>query len=67
MLEAGVTLHSELAPEDPRRRLVSWSRWLAIWRRTLRPAGPCCKRRRRRRLRRGEDLATEPVEEEEID
>jgi nitrite reductase/ring-hydroxylating ferredoxin subunit len=68
MLEAGVALHSELAPEDPvgaAHVLVAVARYLAAHAPTSRAMLQTAKTARR--LRRGEDLATEPVEEEEID
>jgi hypothetical protein len=68
MLEAGVALHSELAPEDPvaaARVLVAVARYLAAHSPTSRAMLQTAKTARR--LRRGEDLTTEPVEEEEID
>jgi hypothetical protein len=68
MLEAGVALHSELAPEDPAaatRVLVAVARYLAAHAPTSRAMLQTAKTARR--LRRGDDLATEPAEEEEID
>jgi nitrite reductase/ring-hydroxylating ferredoxin subunit len=68
MLEAGVALHGELAPEDPvgaAHVLVAVARYLAAHAPTSRAMLQTAKTARR--LRRGEDLATEPVEEEEID
>src|SRR5215217_6239521 len=68
MLEAGAALHSELAPEDPvgaAHVLVAVARYLAAHAPTSRAMLQTAKTARR--LRRGEDLATEPVEEEEID
>ncbi len=68
MLEAGVALYSDLAPEDPAaaaRVLVAVARYLAAHAPTSRAMLQTAKTARR--LRRGEDLATEPAEEEEID
>ena len=68
MLEAGVALYSELAPENPVRAarvLVAVARYLAAHAPTSRAMLQTAKTARR--LRRGEDLATEPEEEEEID
>jgi hypothetical protein len=67
MLEAGVALHSELATEDPTaaRVLVAVTRYLAAHAPTSRAMLQTAKTARR--LRRGEDLATEPAEEEVID
>ena len=67
MLEAGVTLHSELVREDPAaaaRVLVAVARYLAAHSPTSRAMLQTAKTARR--LQRGEDLATETVEEEEI-
>jgi nitrite reductase/ring-hydroxylating ferredoxin subunit len=66
MLEAGVALHGELAPEDPvaaARVLVAVARYLAAHAPTSRDMLQTAKPARR--LRRGEDLATEPAEEGE--
>jgi nitrite reductase/ring-hydroxylating ferredoxin subunit len=68
MLEVGVALHSELAPADPAaaaRVLVAVARYLAAHAPTSRAMLQTAKTARR--LRRGDDLATEPAEEEEID
>jgi nitrite reductase/ring-hydroxylating ferredoxin subunit len=68
MLEAGVALHSELAPEDPvaaGRVLVAVARYLAAHAPTSRAMLQTAKTARR--LRRGEDLATEPAEGDVID
>jgi hypothetical protein len=68
MLEAGVALHSELEAEDTAaaaRVLVAVARYLAAHAPTSRAMLQTAKTARR--LRRGEDLATEPLEEEEID
>jgi nitrite reductase/ring-hydroxylating ferredoxin subunit len=68
MLEAGVALHSELAPVDPAaaaRVLVAVARYLAAHAPTSRAMLQTAKTARR--LRRGDDLATDPAEEEEID
>jgi nitrite reductase/ring-hydroxylating ferredoxin subunit len=67
MLEAGVALYGELAPEDPdaaEHVLVAVARYLAAHAPTSRTMLQTAKTARR--LRRGEDLATEPAEEEEI-
>jgi nitrite reductase/ring-hydroxylating ferredoxin subunit len=68
MLEAGVALHSELAPQDPAaaaRVLVAAARYLAAHAPTSRAMLQTAKTARR--LRHGEDLAAEPAEEEETD
>ncbi len=68
MLEAGVALHGELAAEDPAgaaRVLVAVARYLAAHAPTSRAMLQTAKTARR--LRRGEDLATEPVEDAGID
>jgi nitrite reductase/ring-hydroxylating ferredoxin subunit len=68
MLEAGVALHNELAPEDPAaatRVLVAVARYLAAHAPTSRAMLQTAKTARR--LQRGEDLVTEPAEEEETD
>jgi hypothetical protein len=65
MLEAGVALHSELVGEDPAaaaRVLVAVARYLAAHAPTSRAMLQTAKTARR--LRRGEDLSTEPMEEE---
>jgi nitrite reductase/ring-hydroxylating ferredoxin subunit len=64
MLEAGVALHSELAPEDPvaaTRVLVAVARYLAAHAPTSRAMLQTAKTARR--LQRGEDLATESAAE----
>ena len=66
MLEAGVALHSELAPEDPAaatRVLVAVARYLAAHAPTSRAMLQTAKTARR--LQRGDDLATESAEEAE--
>src|SRR5215211_5993927 len=64
VLEAGVALHSELAPEDPvgaAHVLVAVARYLAAHAPTSRAMLQTAKTARR--LRRGEDLATESAAE----
>jgi nitrite reductase/ring-hydroxylating ferredoxin subunit len=68
MLEAGVALHGKLASKDPAaatRVLVAVARYLAAHAPTSRAMLQTATTARR--LRRGEDLATEPAEEEEND
>jgi nitrite reductase/ring-hydroxylating ferredoxin subunit len=64
MLEAGVALHDELLPENPRaaaRALVAVARYLAAHAPTSRSMLQTAKIARR--LQRGEDLAADPDEE----
>jgi hypothetical protein len=67
MLEAGVALHNDLVRDNPAaaaRVLVAVARYLAAHAPTSRAMLQTAKTARR--LRRGEDLTTEPEEEEEI-